>query len=147
MQTFNTRFTLSREYLAECFDQSLPYGKNARPNYLFPALLFGTGSGLLFFTDQPTIAGVMLIALCAVELLHMRFRRAWWLARQMWGRSANSEVLLTIDEEGVKTQNPYTETSCAGQISNVSLKPTQGLFWWQNPAPSNTCPNHCSQRR
>lgn len=111
MQTFNTQFTLSREYLAECFDQSLPYGKNARPNYLFPALLFGTGSGLLFFTDQPTIAGVMLIALCAVELLHMRFRRAWWLARQMWGRSANSEVLLTIDEEGVKTQNPYTETA------------------------------------
>lgn len=40
----------------------------------------------------------------------MRFRRAWWLARQMWGRSANTQVKLTIDEEGIQTQNPFTQT-------------------------------------
>ena len=31
--------------------------------------------------------------------------------RQMWGRSANSEVALSIDEEGIKTENPYTQTA------------------------------------
>lgn len=109
MQPFKTQFTLSRDYLAECFDQSLPYGKNAKPNYLFPALLFAGGAGL-FFTEQPKILGSMLIALAVLELIHIRFRRAWWLTRQMWGRSADSEVKLTIDEDSIKTQNPYTQT-------------------------------------
>lgn len=29
----------------------------------------------------------------------------------MWGRSANSEVRLTIDSDGIQTQNPYSQTS------------------------------------
>ena len=111
MQPFSTQFILSRDYLTECFDQSLPYGKNAKPNYLFPALLFAAGAGLLFFTEQPKVAGSMLIALAVLELIHIRFRRAWWLIRQMWGRSSGSEVKLTIDEDGIQTQNPYTQTA------------------------------------
>lgn len=111
MKRFSTQFILSRDYLAECFDQSLPHGKNASPNYLFPAMLFIAGAGLLFFIEQPKAPGIVLIALAALELIHIRFRRAWWLARQMWGRSANSEVTLTIDSDGIKTRNPYTQTS------------------------------------
>ena len=111
VQPFNTQFTLSRDYLIECFDQSLPYGKSAKPNYLFPALLFAAGAGLLFFTEQPKVVACILIALAVLELLHIRFRRAWWLTRQMWGRSADSEVKLSIDIDGIQTQNPYTQTS------------------------------------
>ncbi|WP_372777385.1 YcxB family protein [Litorivivens sp.] len=111
MLPYNTQFTLSRDYLAECFDQSLPYGKNAKPNYLFPALLLAAGVGLLGHTEQPKYLGVMLIGLALLELLHTRFRRAWWLARQAWGRSFNTQVKLTIDERGIQTQNPYTQTS------------------------------------
>ena len=111
MQRFSTQFILSRDYLAECFDESLPHGKNASPNYLFPAMLFIAGAGLLLFIEQPKAPGIVLIALAALELIHIRFRRAWWLARQMWGRSANSEVTLTIDSDGIKTRNPYTQTS------------------------------------
>ncbi|MEP5570085.1 MAG: YcxB family protein [Halioglobus sp.] len=111
MKHFNTQFMLSREYLAECFDQSLPHGKNAKPSYLFPVILFVAGSGLLVFSQQPKVAGFILIALGALELIHIRFRRAWWLARQMWGRSANSEVKLTIDSDGIQTRNPYTQSS------------------------------------
>ena len=29
----------------------------------------------------------------------------------MWGRSADSEVKLSIDIDGIQTQNPYTQTS------------------------------------
>ncbi|WGL17874.1 YcxB family protein [Microbulbifer bruguierae] len=111
MQPFTTQFTLSREYLAECFDQSLPYGKGAQPNYLFPVLLFAAGAGLLLFTGQPKVAGYLLIALAILELLHIRFRRAWWLTRQMWGKGAGAEVQLTIDEEGIQTQNAYAQTA------------------------------------
>ena len=111
MKRFSTQFILSREYLAECFDQSFPHGKNANSSYLFPAILLVAGTGLLLFIEQPKIAGFVLIALGFLELIHIRFRRAWWLARQMWGRSANSEVTLTIDSDGIQTQNPYTQTS------------------------------------
>ena len=105
MTVFNTTFVLSRHYLAECFDQSLPYGKNAKPNYLFPGLLLIAGAGLLFFTEQPSVIGFILIALMILELIHIRFRRAWWLTRQMWGRSAGNVVELTIDESGIQTQS------------------------------------------
>ena len=101
----------SGDYLAECFDQSLPHGKNASPSYLFPAMLFVAGAGLLLLIEQPKAPGVVLIALAALELIHIRFRRAWWLARQMWARSANSEVSLTIDSDGIQTRNPFTQTS------------------------------------
>ncbi|MFT7214724.1 MAG: hypothetical protein ACI9XK_004995 [Granulosicoccus sp.] len=110
MQPFSTQFTLSREYLAESFDQSLPYGKSARFIFLFPFLLFTTGVGLLNFTEQPQVAGIILIALAVLELLHIRFRRAWWLVRQTWGRSNDSEVTLTIDEDGIQTKNAHTQT-------------------------------------
>jgi hypothetical protein len=110
MKTFSIQFTLSREYLAECFDQSLPHGKNPTPNYLFPGLLFAVGAGLLIYTEQPKGAAIMFIVLAAVELIHIRYRRAWWLTRQMWGKSANSEVTLTIDDEGVQTQSPFAQT-------------------------------------
>jgi len=120
MQIYNTHFTLSRDYLAECFDQSLPYGKNARANYLFPGLLFAAGGGLVFFTNEPKFAGSALVALAVLELLHIRFRRAWWLARQMWGRSAGCEVKLTVDDHGVQTHNPYTQTALLwGDIERV----------------------------
>ena len=111
MKNFNTQFILSRDYLAECFDESLPHGKNAKPNYLSPTILFLAGAGLLFFTEQSNYVGFMLITLAVLELTHIRFRRAWWLTLQMWGRSSDSEVKLTINEDGVQTQSPYTKTA------------------------------------
>ncbi len=111
MDPYCAQFVLSRDYLAECFDQSLPYGKNAKPNFLFPAFFFASGAALLLLTDEHRIVGISLIALAVLELLHIRFRRAWWLARQMWGASANSEVTLTVDDDGVHTQSPFVKTT------------------------------------
>ena len=125
MPSFSTQFTLTRDYLAQCYDQSLPHGKNAKPNYLFPAFLFAAGAALLYFTDQPQIFGWILLALAMLELLHIRYRRAWWLARQMWGASANSEVTLTIDDEGIRTLSPFSQTAISwldiGQVIETDL--------------------------
>lgn len=111
MQPFKTQFNLSRDYLSECFDQSLPYGKNAKPNFLFPVLMLAAGGGLLFFTEHSNILGGTLTALGMLEMIHIRYRRAWWLARQMWGGNANSKVELTIDENGIKTQNASSHST------------------------------------
>ena len=111
MQNIDTQFTLSRDYLEECFDQTLPYGKNPQPNYLFPGLLIASAAGLLLFTEEPKVAAGILVALAVLELIHIRYRRAWWITRQLWGRSAGREVKLTGDENGIQTQNPFTQTS------------------------------------
>lgn len=110
MQAFHTQFTLSKEYLAECFDESLPYGGDAKRKYLFAAVSFATGALLLNFTNYPKGIGTLLIVLAIIELVHIRFKRAWWLTRQIWGRSGNSEIKLSIDDEAIQTQNPYTKT-------------------------------------
>jgi hypothetical protein len=128
MTVFNTTFVLSRHYLAECFDQSLPYGKNAKPNYLFPGLLLIAGAGLLFFTEQPSVIGFILIALMILELIHIRFRRAWWLTRQMWGRSAGNVVELTIDESGIQTQSANTLTTLPWPIIDRIIETDLGLI-------------------
>ncbi len=128
MEPYNTQFTLSRDYLAECFDQSLPYGKRAKPNFLFPALLFACAVCLLVFTEQSKFLGFLLIALAVLELIHVRYRRTWWLARQMWGRSANSEVSLSIDQEGVRTQTPYTQTALLWADTERVIETDLGLI-------------------
>ena len=125
---FKTQFTLSRDYLAECFDQSLPYGKNAKPNYLFPALLLAMGCGSLIFTEQPKVLGYLLVALGILELLHIRYRRAWWLARQMLGRSANSKVTLTVDDGGITTKSDHTQTTLSWSDIERVIETDLGLI-------------------
>ena len=110
MTSFKTQFILSREYLGECFDQTLPHGKNAKPNFLLPAFMLFAGVTLLLFTEQPKVAGGMLIALALLEIIHYRFQKSWWLTRQMLAKSANSQVTLSINSKGVQTQNPFTKT-------------------------------------
>ncbi|MCK7595822.1 YcxB family protein [Microbulbifer sp. CAU 1566] len=128
MQPFKTQFTLSRDYLAECFDQSQPYGKGAKPNYLFPVLLLAAGSGTLMFTEQPKVLGYLLVALGILELLHIRFRRAWWLARQTMSKSANSEVTLTVDEGGITTESDHSKTTLSWSDIERVIETELGLI-------------------
>ncbi|WP_220718058.1 YcxB family protein [Agarivorans litoreus] len=128
MQAFKTQFTLSRQYLAECFDQTSPFEKKSAIKKWFPALLLLVGLALLMFTEQPKVAGSMLIGLAVLELIHIRFKRAWWLTRQMWGRSANSEIKLSINNEGIETQNPYTKTSLAWDNVETVIETELGII-------------------
>ncbi|MFN3238202.1 MAG: YcxB family protein [Pseudomonadales bacterium] len=115
MQPYETQFHLSKDYLAESYDQSLPHGGHANPNFTFPAILFVAGAGLLIFTEQPGVAGWAFVALCILELLHIKFRRGWWLFRQTWGKNHNVEVTLTIDSERIQTRSSLAELTIPWQ--------------------------------
>jgi hypothetical protein len=128
MKTFTTQFTLSRGYLAECFDQSLPHRKVSAIHTWFPVILLITGLVLLNLTDQPRYFGWMFLALAALELIHSRYRRAWWLARQTWGRNANAQVTLTINDEGVETLNHDTKTRLSWQEIDHIIETPLGLI-------------------
>ncbi len=111
MKPFETKFRLTKQYLAESYDQSLPHGGSANTNFTFPAMLFAAGAGLLIFTDQPEIVGWVFVALCVLELVHIKFRRGWWLYRQTWGRNHDIEITLTIDGNKIVTRSPLNETA------------------------------------
>jgi len=126
MQSFSTQFILSRDYLAECFDESLPHGKNAKPNYLFPTLFLAAGSGLVYLIDEPL--GWFLVGLGILESAHLHYRRAWWLARQMWSASANSEVTLTINDDGIQTESSASQTSLIWSDFEMMIKTDLGYI-------------------
>lgn len=127
MDAFQTQFTLTRDYLAESFDESLPHSRATSPNFLFPAVLFVAGAGLLVFTEQPEIAGWAFVAMCVLELLHIKFRRGWWLFRQTWGKNSDIEVTLTIDDDGVQTKSLFAATTVAWSELNHVIDTGRGI--------------------
>jgi hypothetical protein len=127
METFSSQFTLNKDYLAESYDQSLPHGKNARPNFWLPAAMFAFGVALLQFTAEQ-YPGWMLIALAALELLHIRYRRAWWLMRQTWGKGDGVDVRLTIDESGIQTESTLAKTAFAWSEIQRVIETDLGLI-------------------
>ena len=110
-EPYQTDFTLTRDYLAESYDESLPHADNSRTGFAFPGILLMVGAALLIFTDQPEYGGWALVALGVVELMHIRFRRGWWLFRQTWGKNHELTVTLTIDQRGVETTSSLTTTT------------------------------------
>ena len=55
MTPHETSFKLTKDYLAESFDQSLPHGGHAKPNFIFPAALFVVGIFLLWLRINRTL--------------------------------------------------------------------------------------------
>ncbi len=110
MQPYTTQFTLSREYLGECFDESKAYNKNSKPNFIFPLVMLSIGGFTLAMTEQPKSLGIFIVVIGLIELLHIRYKRAWWLARQLIGRTGGQEVTLNLDQNGIETRSGSTVT-------------------------------------
>ncbi len=104
-------FTLDKKYLEECFDQSAPFSPQKHPRYWFVVTFISLGCGLILFSDTLNgIGAYMLLALGLIELISFRYRRAWWLTRQMWSRAANSKVNITLLPTEIRSVNPYTDS-------------------------------------
>ena len=110
MQPYTTQFSLSREYLGECFDESKAYNKRSGPNFIFPIAMLAIGTFALVWTDQPKSLGIFIFVIGVIELLHIRYKRAWWLTRQMLGKTGGQAVTLKLDEQGIETISGSTVT-------------------------------------
>ncbi|NKF49939.1 YcxB family protein [Shewanella sp. WXL01] len=112
---FQARYTLDKAYFAECFDQtaSIPTGK--KPFY--KAIGFAI-AGLLLITVFASLAsdelvqntyylGYFFIGLAVVEVFSIKFKRTWWLWRQMMSKAAGNPLTLTIDEQGIHSYSDF----------------------------------------
>jgi len=104
---FQSKFVLNREHFEECFDQSLLLGVKATPRYKLMAFLVFTGGAIILLGEQQKTLGLFIISLSFVEYFSFRYRRAWWLMRQMWSKNSHNTISLTISEQGVKIESLY----------------------------------------
>jgi hypothetical protein len=106
---YSTTYKLDKSHFSETFDESITE-ENSKNLYLKSILLAVMGSSILLFTEINTYVAWFIVALAAVEALSVRFRKPWWLTRQMISKAANSELTLIIDEKRVSSKSYYVES-------------------------------------
>ncbi|WP_024612199.1 MULTISPECIES: YcxB family protein [unclassified Pseudoalteromonas] len=124
---FTTTYTLDKPYFYECFDESLPYSKRAKPKYFLLVLLVALGLfGIYGLNDH--YLGSFMIMLGVLECVAFYYRRPWWVTRQMLSRASGSEVTLTFDEDGIKSANHYKSFQLTWQDISEVINTQQGII-------------------
>jgi len=98
-------YTLNREYFSECFDESANTATSLKTYR--QAIFFTFAAGLFFVMEINAYVVWFLICMTGVELLSIRYKRSWWITRQMISRAAGSEISIRIDDHGIFTKGTY----------------------------------------
>ena len=102
-------YFLNREYFSECFDESTSNASNT--NTYIKATFLIIVAGVLFVMEFEAYIAWFLLCLGGVELLSIRYKRSWWINRQMLSRAAGNKVNLRIDDQGIFTDTPNNQQS------------------------------------
>ena len=102
-------YILNREYFTECFDESVDTTISLK-TYRTVILLVVLAS-VFFALESDAHIAWFLLALGAVELLSIRYKRGWWVARQMLSRRAGSRVNIRIDDQGIYSDSSHHQQS------------------------------------
>jgi len=95
-----TSFILDKAHYGECFDQSVTIETGFKPYYK-AMILFAVELALIFIVGANYYGAFFVVALSALEAVSVRYRKAWWLVRQMLSKASNREVTLIVDEQGI----------------------------------------------
>ena len=71
------------------------------------AIFFVIMAGLFFVMDIEAYVAWFLVCLTGVELLSIRYKRSWWITRQMLSRAAGSKINIRIDDQGIFTDGAH----------------------------------------
>ncbi|GGK71702.1 YcxB family protein [Amphritea balenae] len=105
----SSHYILNREYFTECFNESADTTISLKTYR--QAILLGILACVFFALETEAYIAWFLLALGAVELLSIRYKRGWWVARQMLSRRAGSRVNVRVDEQGIYTDSSHHQQS------------------------------------
>ncbi|MCK8043843.1 YcxB family protein [Shewanella sp. 1CM18E] len=105
--SYTTQYTLDKSHFSECYDESAVIDNSIKA-YRKAIIFAVVGTGLML-TNINGYASWFLIALSALEALSVKFRKPWWLMRQMMSKAANNEVTLTLNESGISNDSFYIQ--------------------------------------
>ncbi|WP_088330402.1 YcxB family protein [Lacimicrobium sp. SS2-24] len=133
--SYTTTYFLDKPHFSETYDESVKLERGLKA-YGTAVGLALAGVAVLLFTPFTAFLAWFLIGLGVVEGLSVRFKKPWWLARQMLSRAANHEVTLTLDEQGIHIKSTYVNSSVDWE--NIShIEPTsRGWLFYQGKARS-----------
>lgn len=123
--TYSTTYILDKSHYSETFDESVTLD-NSKKIYLKAVLFTLVGLAILNFSQIHPYIAWFVIALGALEILSIRFRKSWWLARQLISKAANTELTLTVNEQGVSTQSYSLESNILWTDINKIEQTKQG---------------------
>ena len=116
--SYQTTFILDKSHFRECYDESVQaqsfvtlYGKGA--------LLLLVGAGLVLFSELNQYAAWFIFSLGVLELVSNRYKKSWWVARQMLSKVAKAEVTLEINQESLHISSFYHDNKML--FSDVEL--------------------------
>lgn len=122
---YTTQYSLDKSHFNECFDESVVIDTSIRAHR--KSIIFALIGIILMLTGINAYASWFIIALGVLEALTVRYKKPWWLMRQMMSKAANNEVTLTIDEQGISNDSFYVKGTILWQ-NVVSISETEQGF-------------------
>jgi hypothetical protein len=104
---YSSDYILNREYFSECFDESTNTTISLKTYR--QAILLIIMTSVFFVLKIGGYVAWFLLCLSILELLSIRYKRSWWIARQMFSRSAGNKVNLRINDQGIFTDSTYSK--------------------------------------
>ena len=98
-------YVLNRDYFSECFDESANTTTSVKTYVKAIGLIFM--ASVIYAMDIEIYVAAFLLCLGVVELLSIRYKRSWWINRQMLSRAAGSKVNIRVDGRGIFTDSTY----------------------------------------
>lgn len=132
---YSTKYKLDKSHFIETFDESMT-AKNTISAYLKAIGLSLSGFAILQFTELSPYGGWFLVVIGAVDALGVYFKKPWWLARQMISQAANTELTLTINDDGVSSHSRSVESHIAWTEIEKIEKTQQGWLLYYGPGRS-----------
>jgi hypothetical protein len=117
-------YTLNREYFSECFDQT---ANTTTLKTYRQAILFIVAASILFVMNIEAYIAWFLACIGGVELLSIRFKRSWWITRQMLSRAAGNVVTIRLDDQGIYTDSAHHQQAILWN-DITEIKPTEKGF-------------------
>ncbi|NRA61692.1 MAG: YcxB family protein [Psychrobium sp.] len=124
--SYTTSFILDKAHFSECYDQSAT--KITIKHFRKAAIIALVGLILLFVVGTNNYAAFFVIVLAAVEVLGIKYKKTWWLWRQMLSKASNHQVELLVDKKGITTSSFHVNSELFWSDVNSVDKTELGLL-------------------
>jgi len=125
---FETHFILNRDHYSECFDQSMLLKGPQKPRFIFIIFCILAGLFFLFLTEVQGLLAWFFFGLAILEFLSFKYRRSWWLTRQMISRNAGNKITLIFDESGIENKSVYINNKLPWDAINSYQETEKGFM-------------------
>ena len=142
-QPFNyqTKFILDKSHFTECYEESVA-AQSFAVLYRKGIILLIVGAGLVLFSELNPYAAWFIFSLGVLEVISSRYKKSWWIARQMLSKVAKAEVTLEINQDSIHISSFYNDNNML--FNDIEcLTPTQNGWLITHNANRHYISNRC----